>query len=404
MLLAIGCGAGGLLALAVAASTLLYAAFNRWLEQPEPQPREVLTLFVVASSLTLICAVLLMTSFRAWQFLRGLSDPTIATPALRLRDLCILLVIWVASSVLAQTVVPLDSWRWAAPLLHLAAIGAPVYLLLRLGIGGIQGGSRLRLWGSVATGLVLGTGLAAVVEIGLLLLGGSVGAAYLVFNPESLQGLESLALRLGQASGMEEMLSLLQPLLARPFALLVVLTAVSGVAPIVEELAKSSVAWMLFDRLSTGAQGFWCGALAGAGFALFEGLIASADAAEGWTFVLMVRAASSLMHILASALAGWGIASFRLSGKAAHMLGGYAISITLHALWNASVVAIAFGGLRLLAAGSALDVVGVLIGAAGGSGLMALLVLMPIALVALNRRLMPPQPAPASGLVASDAE
>jgi RsiW-degrading membrane proteinase PrsW (M82 family) len=144
---------------------------------------------------------------------------------------------------------------------------------------------------------------------------------------------------------MEETLSLLQPLLARPLALLVVLAAVSGVAPIVEELAKSSIAWMLYDRLSTGAQGFWCGALAGSGFALFEGLMRQRMQRRD---IRPDGAASSLMHILASALAGWGIASSASGGKAAHMLGGYAISITLHALWNASVVAIAFGGLRLL--------------------------------------------------------
>ena len=392
VLLAISSGAAGLLAMAVAASAALYAVFGHLLKQPNTEPQDVLAVFLVCTSVAFIGALLLTTAYRASGVLRGQPDPSITTSIPRLREVSLLLALWIASSAIAQIVAAVEGWRWLAPLLHLLAIGAPVYLLLRLGIGGIRGGSRLRLWGILATGLVLGTGLAAAVEIGLLVLGISVGSVYLLLNPDRLHAFQSLVLQLGQISRPEEMLPLLESWLARPFTLLLILAAVSGVAPIVEELAKSTAAWLVYDRLSTRAQGFWCGALSGAGFAFFEGLVASTDASQSWAFILLVRGASSLMHILASALVGWGIAAWRQSGKVAHLLGGYAVGIGLHALWNASIVALAFGGFRLVNPGSDLDVLGLVTGAAGGLGLLALLTLMPLALFVLNRRLRSPLP------------
>jgi len=106
---------------------------------------------------------------------------------------------------LGQLLVTNDPWRWTAPIWHLLAIGTPLYLLVRLATAGILGGSRLRLWGALSTGLILGTGLAAAAEIAVLLLALAAGGVYLAFNPEQLHALQRLVGQLGHISRVEEM-------------------------------------------------------------------------------------------------------------------------------------------------------------------------------------------------------
>jgi hypothetical protein len=182
-------------------------------------------------------------------------------------------------------------------------------------------------------------------------------------------------------------LALLQPILVHPASLAAVLLAVSAVIPIVEEVAKSAAPWLIFRQLRTAAEGFWCGALSGAGFALFEGLMASADASGSWTVIFLIRAWSSLMHILASGLAGWGIAAFRVTGRTSRLAAGYGFAIAIHALWNAAVVGIGYGGLRSAFSSAEPDVMAVAAILAGGSTLLALTVVLPAAILLINRRL-----------------
>jgi len=387
VLLAIASGGSGMLALAIAVAGSAYGVLERLLGQQETKSLDPLDVFLLSGALTLIGTLMFVASYHALQVLRGHPDRPFTAYPLRIRDLSILMLVWLASAILAQILVDRDPWRWATPFLHLLAIGTPVYLLVRLAIGGVRGGSRLRLWGTLATGLILGTGLAAVTEIALLILAVSMGTLYLVLNPEQLLTLASVAQQLGQTSGMEDALMVMQPLLVHPVALLVVVLAVSVITPIVEELAKSAAAWVIYDRLSTAAHGFWCGAVSGAGFAVFEGLMASANTSGSWSFILLIRAGSSMMHILASAMAGWGIAAFRHSRRPTYLLGGYAIAIGLHALWNTSVVAIIYGGLRSAFSGNQVDVVGLAAVAAGAVVLAILLSLLPVMLIVINRRL-----------------
>jgi RsiW-degrading membrane proteinase PrsW (M82 family) len=187
-------------------------------------------------------------------------------------------------------------------------------------------------------------------------------------------------------------------------ALIVVLFAVSVISPVVEELSKSSAPWALYERLSNAAQGFSYGALSGAGFALFEGLIASAEPTGTWAFIFVIRGWSSLMHILASALSGWGIATYRQTGRVTSLLGGYLLAMGIHAIWNASVVAIGFGGLRLLLNDSQVDIAGMAILALGALMLMAQVMLLPLALLFVNKRLRPPQSGSALQAALADGE
>jgi hypothetical protein len=243
------------------------------------------------------------------------------------------------------------------------------------------------MWATLAASLVGSTGISALAEIALLLAGASAAAVFLLQNPDYLLAVQSLVHDLSRASGVENALDVLQPILVHPMALAAVLVIVSVVTPIVEEMAKSAAPWIIYRRLRTASQGFCCGALSGAGFALFEGLMASADTSGSWTAIFLIRAWSSMMHILASGLAGWGIAAYRVTGRGSRLVAGYAVSIGIHALWNASVVGIGYGGLRSAFGSEEPDVIGLAAILAGSSTLLALSVVLPAAIHLINRRL-----------------
>jgi hypothetical protein len=199
--------------------------------------------------------------------------------------------------------------------------------------------------------------------------------------------MENLVQQLSRISDVEDALPALEPVLGHPLLLPFALLAVAVVTPIVEELTKSIAPWMLGGRLRGGAQGFWAGAISGAGFGLFEGLMASAGSAEAPALVLFIRGWSSLMHILASGLAGWGIGSFLNGGKITRLFAGYTLAILVHALWNASVVSIGYGGLRAALHPAGPDLVSTLLLGAGAMVLIGLMAGLPVALTVLNQRL-----------------
>jgi hypothetical protein len=345
---------------------------------------------VAVGTLALIGTILTIAGYQALMAILGKPKPPIIDTPMRFRRALVLLLVWLAASMLAQAVIHAGGPTWLASPLHVLAVGSPVYLVARLATAGLVGGTPLRMWGTLAAGLVCGTGVSALAETALLLAGGSAVAVFLVLNPDHLLAVERLLQELSRASGIENALAVLQPILVHPMALAAVLVAVSVVTPIVEEVAKSVAAWLIFRRLSTAAHGFWCGALSGAGFALFEGLMASADVSGNWTMILLIRAWSSMMHILASGVAGWGIAAFRVTGRGSRLVAGYAFAIGIHALWNAAVVGIGYGGLRSAFSHAGPDVIAMAAVIAGASTLLVLVVVLPAAILWVNQRLRTP--------------
>jgi hypothetical protein len=184
-------------------------------------------------------------------------------------------------------------------------------------------------------------------------------------------------------------LTTLAPYLTNPFVLLLVLAFAAFLAPLIEEALKPAAVWLLGKRLHSPAEGFALGALCGAGFALLEGTIAAGGNPQMLGIGIAARATSSLMHITASGLLGWGIASVRLEKRYGRLAGIYFLSVSIHGLWNGSVVLAVFGGLRLSIPGASADLPGILLVLAGigilGSMLVAIMILLP----AINHRLRP---------------
>lgn len=387
ILLVVASTAAALLAFVLAGSMVAYAALGpailgTTLGSPKP-----LQLVVLASAVALIGALFVAASYYGIQSLLGHQAPDYAPKPLRSWQWAGLLCLWIFSAVTAQVLSQERLGLWLSPAFYLVAIGTPAYFFVRQAAGGLQAGSRRRIWGILATAMAAGTGLALLVELAFMILGLLAAGIYLALHPTQLAVLQQFASQLTGASGSEDFLVALKPLLEQPLVLLLVLLIVSGLVPMIEETAKAVAVCAIFDHLESQAQGFVAGALSGAGFALVESLLASSTPDSNWSLSLVVRAGSTMMHIVATSLTGWGIAAFRGGKPAARSLGAYAIAIALHSLWNASVVLVAFGGVRTASPLRPTDALGTALMVLGGAVLSLLCITMPIALAAINRRL-----------------
>jgi hypothetical protein len=386
----LGSGAGAAVALTGALVFLSHALTGSVIPAHSAGLEDRLQAGILGVSLLLVGAISAIAAYTGIQSLGGAGRSEAAVQPRRAWQILVLLALWLGSVWGAQAAVRIPSLKWLATVLHALAIAVPIYVLLVLATGGLDRGSLRRVWGTLAAGMWLGTGLALVAEALLGLLGLLAAGVYFMAHPEHAALVQRVLRDLGARQGLPEALAALQPLLDRPIVVFLALLLFSGLAPIIEETAKSVTTWLLVDRLRSPAAGFVTGALGGAGFALLEGLFASANPDTYWGTTLLVRAGSSMMHITAAAIAGYGISLYHISRRPVALAGGYLVAMALHGLWNASIILLAFGGLRLSAVGlpqSAL--IGWLMIVVGVSALAALCLGTPIALVTLNRRLRP---------------
>jgi hypothetical protein len=393
LLMVLGSVTGAVLAFAGAFVFLFHSLTGRLIPTQAAGLEDRLQAGILGASLVVVGALSMVAAYHGMEWLRGARQPEAAAPPRRAWQILLLLAIWLGSVWGAQAASRLPAWRWSAAVLHALAIAVPIYALLLLATGGLDRGSLTRSWGSLAAGMWLGTGLALVAEITLGILGLAAAGLYFMVHPEHAALLQRLIQDLGEAQGLPDAMATMQPLLDQPIALFLALLVFSGFAPLIEETAKSATTWLVVDRLRSPAAGFVTGALGGAGFALLEGLFASANPDMYWGTTLLVRAGSSMMHITAAAIAGYGISLFHVSRRPEGLAAGYVGAMALHSLWNASIVILAFGGIRLSAGGLPQSgLIGWLMIVIGVAILAALCLGTPIALSILNRRLRPAPP------------
>jgi hypothetical protein len=387
ILLGIGGLACALFAFGLAGLMIIFSAFGVFrgdLSQNDPTTFQAV---VVASGLILTSAVFLPASYYSLQRLRGVIIPGAAPKLLNPWQAVLLLLLWAGSAWLAQGLIGNEIFKWFTPPLYLLAIGTPVYFLFRLTAGGLDAGSRQRLWGIPAASIALGTTLSILAEGTLVLIGLVGGVVYLGLHPEQLTFFKQIASQLTDASSIDSVMSKVEPLLNNPIIFLLALSFFSGFTPIIEETAKSIAPWTVFDHLASPAQGFVIGALSGAGFGLVESLLASATPDSSWALTLMIRGGSTMMHILTASFTGWGIASYHANKSLGRLIGAYASAIFLHGLWNAAVIMIVYGGLQMSSIGGSPNALGVILLIFGISVLALMCLAIPLTLGLINRRL-----------------
>jgi hypothetical protein len=225
------------------------------------------------------------------------------------------------------------------PVLHILAVGLPVWWIVYLSIRGLPVGSPQRMWGVFGSGLVLGPVLILLLETVALVLFGVIGLLYLGSQPELVNELTRIMALMsrGQAITPEEILRLFGPYMAKPGIILAMISLTAVVVPLIEEAVKPIGVWLLAGFNLSPTAGFAAGALCGAGYALFESLALSSSGEE-WTFQVAARIGTAGVHILNTALMGMALAMAWRSGRYVRLGLVYLLVVLIHGLWNALTV------------------------------------------------------------------
>ncbi|MBC7878757.1 MAG: PrsW family intramembrane metalloprotease [Anaerolineales bacterium] len=225
------------------------------------------------------------------------------------------------------------------PVLTVLVIVPPLWLLFGLGTKGIELGPRWRVFGIFGLSMTVGPFIMIILEI-IVLLGiivvGSVIVA--IAQPALFQELASMGKILEGETNPDRILSMVGPYLTNPIVIATIVGYIAVIVPLIEELLKPLAVWIFATRIQSTAQGFAMGVLSGAGFALLESLNASADGTTGWPVIVSIRAGTSLLHMTASGLVGWGIASAFREKSIVRFFAAYFMSVTIHGIWNACAI------------------------------------------------------------------
>ncbi len=194
-----------------------------------------------------------------------------------------------------------------------------------------------RGWGALSSGITLAPMFATVLEIGILMIVLLFIIIVIMQDSSLMNELQITATRLSNGQDNPEIINnMLAAFLSRPVNQFLLISIVSGLIPIIEEVAKQIPIWLLSWRKLTPRVGLMIGGLSGAGFALFEGLMATSSLGEPgqWLYLMLGRTGASLMHVLTGAIGGWGVASAIHGRSYWKAILAYLSCIIIHGTWN----------------------------------------------------------------------
>jgi hypothetical protein len=230
------------------------------------------------------------------------------------------------------------------PLIHVAAAVLPGLAILSLAAAGAARYDATVPRRSIVAGYAWGGAAATLIAITLqlvvvLTVAVAAGVWLQMTNSEVLDALGAWAR--DQAGRQTPDLEPLMPWLRSPLVLLGAVGFVSGVAPVVEEFAKTLivplVAW--HRRRLTRLEAFLLGVAAGAGFAAFEGVfygLVGLATPAAWGVLMLTRGSTAAIHGLSSGLAGLGWQAIVVERRWLSGLLWFALGPLLHGLWNAA--------------------------------------------------------------------
>lgn len=227
------------------------------------------------------------------------------------------------------------------PVLTVLVIVPPIWLLFGIGTRGIEFGPRWRFFGTLGLGMTIGPLMMFVMEM-IFLLGILIAVVAMVFTqqPGLFQEILNLGRILKQETNEDVILKLLAPYISDPLVIATMIGYVALAVPLIEELFKPLAVWIFAKKIESPAQGFALGMLSGAAFALIESLNASGDGTMNWPAIVSIRAGTSLLHMTASGLVGWGIVSAFHEKRPSKFFAAYFSAVAIHGLWNACAVGV----------------------------------------------------------------
>ncbi len=127
--------------------------------------------------------------------------------------------------------------------------------------------------------------------------------------------------------------------LQNPWVIVGIFLLIGIIAPFIEESLKPAALWALRKRSLSPAQGFVLGLYFGAAFAFIEssGMLIQLGAEE-WVENILLRSATSLLHITCSGLVGYGYAYSIFSERKGSLFKYLCLATLLHGMWNSLAV------------------------------------------------------------------
>jgi hypothetical protein len=317
----------------LAALSLLGAAALVYTLYPSSPP-------LAAASLALCGTLLLPSAFcAAWGLRRPATPSTPAAPRGSATLFATLLMILVFPATLwlgdqFRQGVGLDESLFL--LLHVVAIGLPVFWLTSLARSRLAGGSAQRAWGLFGSGMLIGTPLIFATEIAVMIVAAML---FLASQPYLTQRLTELLQEYrGITPDYQAIIPTLEPYINQPLVVYGAVAFIAILVPLIEEAIKPIGVWLLIKRNLTPAEGFVAGMFSGAGFALVENLGYVASGIDQWALTAMTRTFTAAMHIFTAGLMGWGLAYAWGRGKYLRLAIAYLGAVFVHAAWNGMVV------------------------------------------------------------------
>lgn len=216
----------------------------------------------------------------------------------------------------------------------LAALGTVGFALL-LARSVSPSVSFRRLWGQFLTGLYAVPPFAIALELLALIPTIILLAISLWDSPIGEMFSESLLNPSGNS--FNSSLELDPSLILQPGVLLIILAYAAVIVPIIEETLKTMAIWPLLSRRLSPGEAFLSGALAGAGYALFEALFLTQPGID-WVQVAFARGGATLIHTATAAISSWGLAEGFIHKRWNRLAIAYLFAIGIHGLWNASAI------------------------------------------------------------------
>jgi hypothetical protein len=246
-----------------------------------------------------------------------------------------IVAIWVLSALSTVLLAGVESMALLSIPLNLATIVLPVWVFIRIGLRDLDAGSNERRWGTFTVGLTVVPILIGIAEVIVLLIAGVGLILWVALNPQLINSLESLSMRLMYSSNPDAITQILAPYIFNPTMMVAVLAFFSLLIPIIEELIKPLGVWFSPNRIVSPGQGFALGVLGGAAYALVESLGVSPGFSGTENLLSIIRAGTDLLHITTAGLMGWALVSAWRDKKYLQLGITYLVVIVIHGLWNA---------------------------------------------------------------------
>jgi RsiW-degrading membrane proteinase PrsW (M82 family) len=307
--------------------------------RPDAGPGQLPASIWGAVTFGLMFLISLLGVYRAWTGWRqGSSPPTKPRLHWAFASIILPLVVCLTSVVALRE----DGTGIFASLVYALSIGSVIlaFVLFIRWLGPPL--SARRAWGHFLIGMWVMPAISLVLELllfipSLLLLG--LG---LMLSPDGRTMIDMVSTLLTKDAWL--FTDSILELSLQPWIVGLMLFNIAFLVPLLEEAIKALGILPLLRRKPTPAQGFLGGALAGAGFSLFEALFAS-EPGQLWLAIVIGRTGTTLMHIFTAAITNWALVRSVRDRKWGTFGLAYLGAVGLHAIWNASSVGMGLAGL-----------------------------------------------------------